>query len=150
MIQFYFLGVALNILCGLALLLPEEPHPRQLLRHAASVLANRRFRIALGILGLLAGLLLVVSPIEGDVPLVGDLVPALTVALAGLVLLLESASAEEGQDEAAKEGPPHAEAKPPSSRRRFGALLLGSGKIIGLFAILAGILHFLFPLELFF
>jgi len=154
MVQIYFLGVAFNLLCGFALLVPDRPHPRHLLRHMAFVFSDVRFRIALGVLGLLTGALLVLSPIEGDVPFVGDIVPALTAALSGLVLLLElhpvgmerSGPSPDSSGQSGKDSPN----RDAGSERRLRAILVGSGKIIGLFAILAGVVHFLFPLELFF
>ncbi len=154
MIQFYFLAVALNLACGFALLLPERPHPRQLLRHLDFVLSDGKIRTALGILGIVTGLLTITSPIQGDVPVIGDLVPALTSALAGLVLLLElqSGRKEEATSlhaEAQAEPAEKPDGEPAASKTGLRLLLVGSGRIIGLLAILAGLVHFFFPLELF-
>ena len=156
MIQFYFMVVALNLACGLALVLPERPHPRQLQRHLDIVLSDIGVRIALGVLGIASGILAVISPVQGDVPLIGDIVPAFTATLAGLVLLFEGEANRRdpvlpdphSPDE---EAPRDEEKKDPKSgsRARFRAFLVGSGKVIGLAAIIAGLIHFLFPLELF-
>ena len=89
MLQFYFLSVALNIACGLALILPDRPRAGPFLLHLEIVFADVGVRVALGSLGMVTGALTLISPIQGDVPLVGDLIPSLTAALAGLVLLLE-------------------------------------------------------------
>ncbi|HUX36532.1 MAG TPA: hypothetical protein VMV44_01400 [Rectinemataceae bacterium] len=154
MIQFYFLAVALNIACGFALLLPERPHPRQLLRHLDFVLSDGKIRTALGILGLVTGLLTIISPIQGDVPIIGDLVPALTSALAGLVLLLELQPVHRDEATTPRSEVPGASVaqetpESPASKNGLRVLLVGSGRIIGLLAILAGLIHFFFPLELF-
>ncbi len=155
MIQFYFLSVALNIACGLALILPNRPHPRQLMRHFDVVLSDAGVRISLGSLGIVVGALTLISPIQGDVPFVGDLIPALSSALAGLVLLLEIRSERKEEPtrkgeiaDDAGQGPDSAQALPISDER-LRKLLVESGRIIGFIAILAGIVHFLFPLELF-
>ncbi|HUX40979.1 MAG TPA: hypothetical protein VMV83_07435 [Rectinemataceae bacterium] len=155
MIQFYFLSVALNIACGLALILPNRPHPRQLLRHFDVVLSDSGVRISLGSLGIVVGALTLISPIQGDVPFVGDLIPALSSALAGLVLLLEIRSERKEEPtrqgetaDGSGQGQGSAQALPLSDER-LRRLLVESGRIIGFIAILAGIVHFLFPLELF-
>jgi len=155
MIQFYFLVVSLNLACGLALILPGRSHQWQILRHLDAVLSDVGLRISLGTLGIVTGALTIISPIQGDVPFVGDLIPAFTAALAGLVLLLElrsqrheEASSDSGLSSADSGSPAAAQALPPSHEKLRG-ILVGSGRIIGLIAILAGIVHFLFPLELF-
>ena len=155
MIQFYFLSVALNIACGLALILPNRPHPRQLLRHFDVVLSDAGVRVSLGSLGIVTGALTIISPIQGDVPFVGDLIPALSSALAGLVLLLELRSERRDDPRNLAGGGVRAEGEAsesqalPMSNERLRSLLVGSGRVIGFIAILAGIVHFFFPLELF-
>ncbi len=152
MIQFYFLSVALNLVCGLALVLPDRSHQWKLLDHLDAILSDAGLRGALGVLGVVTGALTIISPIQGDVPFVGDLIPSFTSALAGLVLLLELRS--DRQDKANSASPEGTSEAPgqvpsPSSRRKLRGVLVESGRIIGLFAILAGLAHFLFPLELF-
>lgn len=152
MIQIYFLAVALNLGCGLALLLPERPHPRQLLRHLDFVLSDKKVRAFLGAFGMVAGVLTFLSPVQGDVPFVGDIVPALSSFFAGLVLLFELQPPRPGLPPSGSGSPEPAEgavAAPEAGDGRFRALLLGSGRLIGFLALLAGIAHFFFPLELF-
>lgn len=148
MIQVYFLSVALNLACGLALLLPERPHPRQLLRHLDFVLSDMRVRVALGVLGIVTGILTVVSPVQGDVPFVGDLIPAVTAALSGLAILFELHPGA-AVAEAPLADPENAEAAKLPSTLKIRKVLVESGRVLGLAAILAGVVHFLFPLELF-
>ncbi|MBQ7158454.1 MAG: hypothetical protein IJS09_03375, partial [Treponema sp.] len=54
-----------------------------------SFMNDSLFRLVTGVLGLLAGVLIIVSPIQNDAPIVGDLVPAVANVLAGIALLLE-------------------------------------------------------------
>ena len=154
MIQFYFLSVAINIACGLALILPNRPQTRQFLQQLETIFSDVGLRIALGSLGIVTGILTLISPIQGDVPFVGDLIPSLTAALAGLVLLLELRSERQTETEPVEKDSPAEETPPfalaiPLSHERLRSLLIGSGRVIGLIAVFAGIIHFLFPLELF-
>jgi hypothetical protein len=92
-------------------------------------------RFVLGIVSLLTGLLVLISPIEGSPPFAGDLVPALAALLAGALLVYEYFSTG---DEDVKGG--------------VGALiyiLRANQKGIGYICLLSGILHFLFPRVLF-
>jgi hypothetical protein len=84
MIQFYFLSILLNGLTGYILgFTGDEPEGT-----AASVpgfsLNNNTFRLVLGILITLTGLLKLLSPM--DIPIIGDLLPALLALAAGFVL----------------------------------------------------------------
>ena len=143
MIQLYFLSAALTILGGLALALPDRPNPRQFLRHLGFILTDSKVRLTLGILNIVVGVLKIVSPMQGDVRIVGDLFPALAGMLAGLVLLLEF---NRGVDEGTQSAVP-AEGQAGQRRRKTARILVESGRLIGFVSIVVGVGHFLFPLE---
>ena len=133
MLQFYFLSVFLNALAGYLLFFGEEALPE--FKNGFS-LNNETFKFVVGILVALLGLLKLLSPIEGDVPVVGDLIPAIIGLLCGFILIfeyyrsrstIEDSSGDSGQTEKIK------------------VILLGNRKIIGLAALIVAVLHFIFP-----
>lgn len=154
MIQLYFLAIALNLFCGLALVIPDKPHPRQLMRHFSFIIGDPRIRVAAGIFSMVVGLLKIVFPMEGDLPFVGDLLPALSCLFAGGTLVLEAhrepettflESIEPGSD--ATE-PPAGEVERRLRRHHLEEALLRAGRLIGFLALAVALGHFLFPLEM--
>lgn len=53
-------------------------------------LRNKTVRLVIGVVTALMGLLKILSPVEGSVPVVGDLVPALAGLAGGFILVFES------------------------------------------------------------
>ncbi|MDR2521878.1 MAG: hypothetical protein LBC72_04915 [Spirochaetaceae bacterium] len=90
-------------------------------------------RLGVGIASLVTGVLALLSPIEGDVPLAGDLVPALFSLAAGLSLCDEYFSRDSDTPR----------------RGVFFELIARHRRFIGLGAMIAGALHFLLPRALF-
>lgn len=98
-------------------------------------LEDSSFRLVLGILMVLTGLMKLLSPIQYDVPVVGDLVPALAGLAGGFSILLEWYR----------------------NKSTVGVNLPGvidkifveGRKYLGIFCIAAGVLHFIFPRVLF-
>src|SRR5574344_703558 len=111
MAQFYFLSVLLNIIAGLALvygkefvhknkadddLLEEKPSKKNNLQDKTSTFFegmtcfdSRSFRLVIGVLSVLVGLMKILSVFRNDIPVVGDIVPALAGLLGGASLLVE-------------------------------------------------------------
>jgi hypothetical protein len=89
------------------------------------------FRLILGVLTILVGLLKILSAVQGDVPVIGDLIPALVGFLAGVVLIFEYYRNHSALD------PEHTE--------KIEQLLINNKKWIGFLALASAILHFLFP-----
>ena len=160
MLQFYFLSVLLNIVAGLILVYAsdftkgtslasgadsaddldfsadeetEETAPAESPKLFAdgSFMNDTLFRLVVGILGLLAGVLIIVSPIQNDAPIVGDLIPALANILAGIALLLEFY------------------ANKLSTEINLPFFLQGifvtGRRYLGVFCVIAGLMHFIFP-----
>jgi len=129
MLQFYFLSVVLNALAGYLLFFDEDAFPE--FKNGFSI-NNESFKFIVGILAALIGLLKLLSPIEGDVPVVGDLIPAIVGLLCGFILIFEyyrNRSSVEDSEQTEK----------------IRIILLGNRKIVGLVALIVAALHFIFP-----
>lgn len=165
MLQFYFLAVLLNVLAGLILVYAadftrgtslgapadgtdddldvgesETGDPAggddggRLFAHE-SFMNDSLFRLVVGILAVFSGLLLFVSPVQNDAPVVGDLVPALACICGGAALLLEF----------------YANKLSTEIRLPFflQAVMVTGRRYLGVFCIIAGIMHFIFPRVMF-
>jgi hypothetical protein len=133
MIQFYFLSIVFNAAAGFCLITPDEEgaietgplfSPR-----------NETFRFILGILSAVTGLLKLLSSVQGDIPVLGDLLPALVGFITGFILLFEYYRSRTGIESEKFEG--------------LERLLLKNKKWIGFLALVSAGLHFLFPTVLF-
>jgi uncharacterized membrane protein YkgB len=131
MIQFYFLSIFFNALAGFVLFTgggDEDPGIQERLRIS---LNDETFRLILGILTVVTGILKLLSPVQGDIPVIGDLLPAAAGFVSGLMLIFsyyqEHRTLEAGRLE------------------QVGAGFLSQKKWIGLAVMIAAALHFLFP-----
>ncbi len=163
MLQFYFLSVLLNIIAGLILVYAsdftkgtslsaggdgsddldfsadssEDAESQTASGEGVKIFADgsfmndRLFRLVVGVLGLLAGVLIIISPIQNDTPVVGDLVPALANILGSLALLLEFYANKLSTD-----------INLPFFLQ--GVFVTGR-RYLGVFCIIAGLMHFIFP-----
>ena len=130
MLQFYFLSVVLNALAGYILVSGED---KGILEFKGGFsLKDETFRLVVGILSVVTGLLKILSVIEGDVPVVGDLFPALTGFLSGFILLFEYYRNRSSIDSI-------------ESTVKIDRILIANKKVIGMAAVIAAALHFLFP-----
>ena len=130
MLQFYLLSVVLNVLAGYILIAGDNDGVLEF--KGGFSLKDETIRLVLGILSLLTGLMKILSVVEGDVPVIGDLFPALTGLLSGFILIFEyyrSRSSVEVSE--------HSE--------RVDRILVSNKRIIGVAALIAAALHFLFP-----
>jgi len=98
-------------------------------------LEDSSFRLVLGILMVLTGLMKLLSPIQYDVPVVGDLIPSLAGIAGGISILLEW---YKNKSTLALSLPEVLE-----------KLFVDGRKYLGIFCIAAGVLHFIFPRVLF-
>jgi hypothetical protein len=130
MLQFYFLSVVLNALAGYVLLKGDEDSP--IVFKSGFSLKNETFRLVLGIASALVGLMKLLSVVEGDVPVIGDLFPSLAGFLAGFVLIFEYYRGR-------------ASVEITDRVEKVDRLLIANKKVIGVAAIAASVLHFLFP-----
>ena len=76
MVQFYFLSIVFNLIGGYALTVADRSRPFGFLKNLDETLGNSRSRLALGILSLVTGIFKLLTPMRGDVRVVGDLFPA--------------------------------------------------------------------------
>ena len=162
MLQFYFLSILLNLLAGLIFIYaskgnenstelsdsfsenddfnlnaePEISSSTNSLKAVASpFLSDKTLCLVVGILSALTGLMKLLSPIQYDVPVVGDLIPALTGLVSGAVLLLDWYQTRSDVELPLPEA--------------IQNIYTGGRKYMGIFCIIAAVLHFIFPLVLF-
>jgi hypothetical protein len=135
MIQFYFLSIIFNAAAGYCLITGGEDGDAATETSLLSSIRNETFRLILGILTSVTGLLKLLSSVQGDIPVVGDLLPALVGFITGFILLFEyyrrrTALASEVSE-------------------KLEGLLIKNKKWIGFLALAVAGLHFLFPTVLF-
>ena len=130
MLQFYFLSIALNALAGYILLTGDRNDALEF--KSGFSLKDETFRLVVGILSVIVGLLKILSVVEGDVPVVGDLFPALSGFLCGFILIFEYYRSRTSLDISK-----HSE--------KVDRLLVSNKRIIGIIALITAVLHFLFP-----
>lgn len=145
MLQFYFLSVMLNLLVGLVLFCSVAPKKQEETAvepidgtsgntGLQSFFDSKNFKLVLGALAVLVGFMKLLSVVQNDVPVVGDLLPAISGLIGGFSVLLDfyinSASSE-------------------FTPTGIFQVLIDSRKTIGVFCIIIAILHFLFPKVLF-
>jgi len=96
-----------------------------------TIFDDKTFRLVIGILTMFVGLMKLLSVVHNDVPIIGDLLPAVAGLLGGFCLLVEfyrqNASCE---------------LKLPDFTQR---LFVEDRRYIGILCIVAAILHFVFP-----
>ncbi len=131
MVQFYALSVFVNIIIGALLCIEGKSEEGSFLDRLKEMLEERGIKFSLGVLSAIIGLFKFLTPIRGDIPVVGDLVPAVTgIALGGVVLLEFFRTRSDISSEAIS---------------RFEGTVTANKKFIGIAGIVVGILHFLMP-----
>jgi hypothetical protein len=148
MVQFYFLSVFFNLFGGYALFVDSSRQRSPAAMGLRVFLRDPNVRLVLGILSLVTGGFKFLTVMRGDIPVVGDFVPAVAGLAVGATLLLERfrVPAPAG-DEAAGENGEKKEG--PSKAPWFERLLLEHKTAVGLAGMIAGVVHFLFPMVLF-
>ncbi len=134
MLQFYFLSILLNAVTGVILLYSETDDSSSEVR-LPSIAFDETFRLVLGILTAVTGFFKLLTAIRGDLPVIGDLVPAVAGLAGGFALLYEFYRGRSTLDET-----------------RLPAVLLqvvSAKRYVGIFALIASVAHFLFPTVIF-
>jgi hypothetical protein len=131
MIQFYFLSILFNALTGYVLALENEGGDSFIESKAGFSFTNETIRLVLGILAMGTGLLQLLSSVPGDMPVIGDLIPAAAGLVGGFVLVLEYYQSRSTLKQEETEKAVHA--------------LVKNRKWIGFLSLAAAALHFLFP-----
>ena len=167
MLQFYFLSILLNLITGLILVYATnfmaekstavsvaddddstdesdesaEESSEDAPKSAKSIFANplffddSTFRLVIAILSALVGLMKLLSTVQGDMPLIGDLIPAVAGIAGAFALLIEYYSQKSDVSF--------------NLPAFLTSIFVGGRKYLGIFCILAGFLHFIFPRVLF-
>jgi hypothetical protein len=133
MIQFYFLSIFCNAVAGYMLLCREEPDTPTQGNAINGGLEPDTLRLILGIVSIITGLFKLLSAVQGDVPVIGDLLPALSGFASGALLVFAYYRARTNL----KTGSPEItglERILGTYKRQIGFLALGTA-----------VLHFLFP-----
>jgi uncharacterized membrane-anchored protein len=136
MLQFYFLSVLLNALTGFVLLFVDRDDPDAVIEgKMPAIMQDETFRLVLGILTCITGFFKLLSAVRGDIPVIGDLIPAFAGLIGGFTLLYDFYKQRSTVDE---------DTLPPVVKK-----IVGARKYVGIGCLLAAILHFLFPTVLF-
>jgi uncharacterized membrane-anchored protein len=136
MIQFYFLSIFFNAVSGYVLAMENQKEDRTFEAAGSTFsLDNETIRLVLGILTLVSGLLKLLSVIEGDIPVIGDLLPAVFGLLAGFILIFDYYHTKTNIESEKSE--------------LIERILIKNKRWIGFVAIASAVLHFLFPSVLF-
>ena len=132
MLQFYFLSIVMNALAGYILITGDKDDQGPLVFKGTFSLKDETFMLVVGIASILTGLMKLLSAIDGDVPVIGDLFPAMTGFLAGFILIFEYYRSRTSLENS-------------EGVEKVDRLLIANKKVIGMAALAAAVLHFLFP-----
>ncbi|MCF6334483.1 MAG: hypothetical protein L3J12_01915 [Spirochaetales bacterium] len=136
MVQLYFLSICLNIFGGLILAAPHFSERFPALSGIREyVYSINILKYGVMVLLPLIGIMKLISVYTGDVVVVGDLLPALTLIAAGFTMIVE-----------------HLSEKSESENRflkKMDKIFVRYESITGVAALVAGVLHFIFPSVLF-
>jgi hypothetical protein len=156
MVQFYFLSIFLNLAGGLSLLLGALPPRKGPAENLRSFLLDPTVSLVVGILASVTGALKLLTVYRGDIPVVGDFLPAVAGLAVGVTLILgyfRGGSGREAPRDAAPAGAGDGTASGMAGGAgrpsRVEALLLDNRMAVGIVGILAAAVHFLFPMVLF-
>lgn len=150
MLQFYFLSILLNLLTGLVLLYADIFSEEQKSKAKAqndggrlkelfsntAFFENRTFLLIVGILSVFTGLMKFLSVVRNDIPVVGDLLPALAGLFGGFSIVVAYYLMTTTQENLLPD--------------MVQNIFVKGHKYIGIFCIIAALLHFVFPGALFF
>lgn len=151
MLQFYFLSILLNFIVGLILIYSDvfsvktsETHKGTETKDGISklsfadsaFLSNKTFLLVVGILSVFTGIMKLLSVVRNDIPVVGDLLPALAGLVGGFSVLIAYYRMTATEKVVL----------PDFVQKVF----VDGHKYVGVFCIIAGLLHFIIPGVLFF
>jgi len=138
MVQFYLLSIVINGLIGFLLIFGDVIENDSTATGFKSFLSSRGFRLVLGILAAITGILKFLSPIMNKMPILGDFLPAVGGLTAGFILIF-GFYRENSTESGANEG----------TLDRIGDTLLHYRKAVGIALLVISALHFLLPTALF-
>jgi len=135
MVQLYFLSIVFNGLAGFLFVFADLGEDDSAQNAGKFSFIGSGFRLVIGILAAVIGILKLLSPMEG-MPILGDLLPALAGLGAGFILIFGFY----------RERSPHVDSD--EQINRFGEIALHYKKAVGIALLAAALLHFLFPTAL--
>ena len=136
MLQFYFLSILLNTVTGLVLLFVDKDDLDSSPADKIPAFArDETFRLVLGILTGVTGFFKLLTAVRGDVPVIGDLIPALAGLAGGFTLLYDFYRTRSTLEQ--------------ENLPAFIQTIVNSRKYVGMACVAAACLHFLFPTILF-
>jgi uncharacterized membrane-anchored protein len=127
--QFYFLSIVLNALTGFTLFTDDKREPVEAHEPFAFKLSNGAFRFVLGLLTMVMGVLSLLA--ATDIPVVGDIVPALAGLAGGASLVFEFYR--------------NKATLPSEKTEKAVGFFSRNKKVFGVADLAAAALHFLFP-----
>jgi uncharacterized membrane-anchored protein len=130
--QFYFLSIVFNGLAGFLFVFEDSKENNSAENNRKLSVIGDGFRLLLGILATVTGILKLLSPMSSP-PILGDLVPALAGIAAGFVLIygFYRERASETVDNQEK-------------INHLGEIFLHHRKTVGIILLASAVLHFLF------
>ena len=150
MLQFYFLSILLNLVTGLVLFCEKDQVQDEFLGGdfafdedndagtSSSILGfmeSKNFKLVLGVLSVLVGLLKLLSVVQNDVPVIGDLFPAVVGLMGGFCVLLQFYMETNSIDYA--------------PNGLLQSIFVENRRTIGICCLVVATLHFVFPKVLF-
>jgi hypothetical protein len=140
MIQFYLVSVILNIVGGYSLCPDASARRGTSFDGVREFLCERTTRVVLGILTSVTGAFKLLTAMRGDIPVIGDFLPATAGMTVGVTILIDVYGG--------RPSPTQGSSTPRAggSAERF---LLRNKGVVGIAGIIAGIVHFLFPMVMF-
>jgi hypothetical protein len=131
MIQFYLLSVLLNAATGYVLVLDSKEREDTIEASFGISVNSEVFRLILGVLTMVTGLLKLLSSVPGDLPVIGDLIPSAIGLASGFILVFEFYRSRSTLDT--------------EKTDKIEGTLIKNKKWIGFIALASAVLHFLFP-----
>lgn len=135
MVQFYLLSVLLNVVAGFSLMSSDAEPKGSKLDGIRAFFKDGTVRLVVGVLCFTVGFFKLLTVMAGDIPVVGDLVPAIAGMAAGFSLLLEFYEANSNVTT--------------DTLEKLNAIFIVRRRIVGIVAMAVGGVHFLFPNVLF-
>ena len=152
MLQFYFLSILLNLVTGLVLFCEKDQVKDDFLggdftfaedkeaevgasNPILGFMESKNFKLVLGVLGVLVGLLKLLSVVQNDVPVIGDLFPAVAGLMGGFCVLLQFYMETNSIDYA--------------PNGLLQSIFVENHRTIGICCLVVATLHFVFPKVLF-
>jgi len=132
MIQLYFLSIVFNGVAGFLFIFGDMGKNDSAESGGKLSFVSDGFRLVIGILAGIIGVLKLLSPMKG-MPILGDVLPAAAGIAAGFMLIFGFYREHSSDTDA--EG----------NINRFGEIILRYKKPIGIVLLAAAVLHFLFP-----